>query len=145
MRETILLVDDDLFLLEIMKTVLEAGTGAQILSFNQPEEAYSEVIRRNGDIQFIITDFHMPGLSGLELLMRIAKTYPGIPACIASGDSEQVREKTSLYPILDKGSTSFITSLVQLANELLDEKRKPGFEFHGHEHKHPSRQRMLVF
>jgi DNA-binding NtrC family response regulator len=37
----------------------------------------------------VLTDVSMPGLSGLDLLNRVVRLYPGTPVIIISGRSDQ--------------------------------------------------------
>ena len=38
-----------------------------------------------GDFDLVVTDFNMPGLSGLEVARELARVRPGLPVVITSG------------------------------------------------------------
>ncbi len=83
---TILVVDDDALvsvgtaamLDDLGHKVLEANSGAQAL----------EILRNNDDIEVIVTDHAMPGMTGTELAARIAKEFPELKVLLATGYAE---------------------------------------------------------
>src|SRR5688572_32249361 len=83
---TILLVDDDKDLREFLyqhlllcgHSVLQAGTG---------DEAAERFRRNMNDIDILVTDIVMPGYSGDQLAVRLAKQKPGLPVLFISGNA----------------------------------------------------------
>ena len=67
----LLLVDDDPLQLRIYKHVLlrEYGVDLDIASFTDPAEALATI--RQGCVDILVTDFSMPGISGLHLLREL--------------------------------------------------------------------------
>jgi CheY-like chemotaxis protein len=65
----ILLVDDDLSILNLLKEVLSMVPGCQISTASNPADAMGHVVK--GSVDVIFTDVHMPGVTGLELLEDI--------------------------------------------------------------------------
>ncbi|PJA29288.1 MAG: hypothetical protein CO189_02760 [candidate division Zixibacteria bacterium CG_4_9_14_3_um_filter_46_8] len=80
----ILIVDDDQFILEILKTILERE-GYSTLTANSGESAL-ETIKSN-PINLIISDIIMPGMNGMELLANVKSNYPSIPVLMITGYS----------------------------------------------------------
>jgi len=82
---TILLVDDDKDLREFLyqhllhcgHSVLQAGSGAEAL----------ERFRGNPDIDLLLTDLVMPGLSGDQLAVQLVEKKPFLPVLFISGNS----------------------------------------------------------
>src|SRR3989304_4590686 len=66
--------------------------GYETVSAESGSEALSLFFR--GDFDLVITDVRMPGLSGIELLRRIRKMAPDLPAIVitAFGDMETAME-----------------------------------------------------
>jgi DNA-binding NtrC family response regulator len=78
----ILLVDDDNELLSLISEYLRAhGFQSELAS------SAAEARRRLEQSQFdvVLSDFNMPGESGLDLLGHIASRYPGLPFIMMSG------------------------------------------------------------
>ena len=82
----ILLVDDDHRILEMLADFL-GGLGYDMLTAGNGEEALA--VSSGREIDLIISDFHMPGLTATELLDRLRANYPArtVPAIIMSGSS----------------------------------------------------------
>jgi two-component system cell cycle response regulator len=82
---TLLLVDDDPFMLGLLQDTLE-GEGYRILSARSGEEAL-ELLARHA-VQVILSDQCMPGLQGTELLERASRLQPEAARLILSGESD---------------------------------------------------------
>jgi signal transduction histidine kinase len=82
----VLVVDDD--------PIVAAGTAAMLedLGHRAIEAASAElalaVLRTHPDIDFVITDHAMPGMTGTELAERISRLWPRLPVVLASGYAE---------------------------------------------------------
>jgi signal transduction histidine kinase len=95
---TVLVVDDDALvstgtaamLEDLGHSVIEASSGAQALA----------ALRANGrQIDLVITDHAMPGMTGLELATHIRKAYPGLAIILATGYAEIPESMTSERPL----------------------------------------------
>jgi signal transduction histidine kinase/ABC-type amino acid transport substrate-binding protein/ActR/RegA family two-component response regulator len=85
---TVLLVDDDKTVLTITGQML-SQLGFTVLSAMDGIEAL-EVFRHNqGKIRFVLSDFSMPRMNGLEMLTSLRKIAPDIPVILASGYNEE--------------------------------------------------------
>lgn len=73
----ILLVDDDLEIIEVIKTYLEICGFDQIHEASNGETAF-EIIANN-DIALVISDVRMPGMDGIALLEKTHKHFPEKP------------------------------------------------------------------
>jgi DNA-binding NtrC family response regulator len=72
---TIVIIDDHEGILELLSTAL-AREGVRIITASDPEEGIEAVFREHP--QIVLTDLVMPGLSGLDVLDRIAEFDPAI-------------------------------------------------------------------
>jgi two-component system cell cycle sensor histidine kinase/response regulator CckA len=82
--ETILLVEDETIVREIAQEILELA-GYRVLSAEDPAAAVSTAAAWNGDIDMLLTDVVMPGMSGRDLAQQIAQARPGIKVLYTSG------------------------------------------------------------
>jgi PAS domain S-box-containing protein len=90
---TILLVDDDEYLLEATATVIEL-LGFDVLTARDGLEALEVFARHPGRIRCVITDLTMPRLDGWGTLEALREREPGLPVILASGfDQAQVMAK----------------------------------------------------
>jgi PAS domain S-box-containing protein len=119
--ETVLLVEDEAMIRAVVRnilgshgyTVLEAGNG----------ELAEEIARtRRGDIDLIVTDVVLPGMSGRELVERLSAARPGVPALFMSGYTQEIVDQ---HGVLRSG-LSFLQKpftpkdLLMKVRELLD-------------------------
>jgi len=95
--QTILLVDDETLMLNMGETVL-ATFGYQVLTASNGENAM-KIIREKGDqIDLVITDLVMPGMSGRQLIEKVRELFPSIPIICSSGYVRPAnREEEDLY------------------------------------------------
>lgn len=82
--ETILLVEDEPTVLELVKTMLE-GRGYTVLAAGTPSEGLRLAQEHTGDIELLITDVIMPEMNGLELAQRLRAIHPGLRWLFMSG------------------------------------------------------------
>lgn len=88
-NETILLVEDEGMLMELVRSLLE-GHGYTVLVASDGVEAV-EVFRKNRDvISLVMSDVGLPRLTGVEALRQMREIDPEVVAILASGylDSE---------------------------------------------------------
>jgi PAS domain S-box-containing protein len=80
----ILYIDDDQALLYLIERLLKRR-GYQVSGFANPAEAIETVRANPARYDLIITDFNMPGLSGIDVAHEIRRALPEIPIAVASG------------------------------------------------------------
>jgi len=79
---TILVVDDEEFLLQYVRVVLERA-GYVVLTAQNGEEAWNLVAGNREAIRLILTDIVMPGsFDGIELAGRVRKRWPDLPVLL---------------------------------------------------------------
>jgi DNA-binding NtrC family response regulator len=103
MAEKILVIDDEMDMLMMLRMLIEENTGYNVETTNNP----SEGLRRLSDEPFdlVITDLKMPAMDGLELFLELKKTAPTLPVIIITAyGSQEVADEA-----IREGITDFIT------------------------------------
>jgi len=95
--ETVLLVEDDSQILELVRTMLEEN-GYTVLAVSSPQEACAICERHQGTIDLLITDVIMPLMNGKELQTRIAGIKPGIRTLFMSGYTSDIIATRGFIP-----------------------------------------------
>jgi CheY-like chemotaxis protein len=85
-RMTILAVDDDALVLMNTTAMLE-DLGHNVHEANTGKQAL-DILREHDDIDLVITDHAMPGMTGSALAQAIIKEWPTLPVVIATGYAE---------------------------------------------------------
>ena len=83
-RPTILVVDDEPAILNLVKLILEAA-GYPVLAACNSQEALSLFKDSRHSIDLLLTDISMPDTSGLELAGQASKTVPHLPVMFMTG------------------------------------------------------------
>jgi len=83
MPAKVLIVDDNVYLNLFLRRALE-DEGYEVEAARYGREGYSAYLRNRPDL--ILTDIHMPGESGLEMIQRIRRYDPEVRAIYMSGD-----------------------------------------------------------
>jgi DNA-binding NtrC family response regulator len=82
---TILVVDDEDFLLEFVRLVL-VRAGYSVLTAQDGEEAWKLILDSRHAIHLLLTDIVMPGsFDGFELAERVRKRQPDLPVLFMTG------------------------------------------------------------
>ncbi|MBS1805104.1 MAG: response regulator [Acidobacteria bacterium] len=81
-RAKILFVDDDAAMREVMALIL-SEEGFDVVTAGDGVEALAEL--RRGLPDLIISDLHMPRMSGIEFLSVVRRRFPSLPAIAVSG------------------------------------------------------------
>jgi DNA-binding NtrC family response regulator len=83
-RKTILVVDDDPHILEIVTDVL-GESEYNVLTAESGLKALEESRAFNGDIHVLLSDFEMPQMSGMELATVLTGERPELKVLLMSG------------------------------------------------------------
>ena len=109
--ETILLVDDEKMVLEVSKKVLES-MGYRVYPAGSGQEAIAVYMEKQKEIDLVILDMIMPGISGGETFDRLREINPGIKVLLSSGYSI----KGQAQEIMDRGCNGFLQKPFRLEN-----------------------------
>jgi YesN/AraC family two-component response regulator len=83
----ILIVDDEEGILMILRRILTAlRPGCAIKTANNGLVAWQEL--QNDSFDLLLTDYYMPGLTGLELAQQVQNKSPDLPIVLMSGGGE---------------------------------------------------------
>ncbi len=82
--ETVLLVEDEDGLRQLLKTVLE-GAGYRVLEAGNGRQALDLSHAHDGPIDLLVSDVVMPGMSGRDLVDRVAPLRPEARVLLISG------------------------------------------------------------
>ena len=85
--KTVLVVDDDTAVRHVASKVLRRG-GYQVLEAAGGEEALAIAEERSEEIDLLLTDVVMPGMSGRELSEVMGERYPHMPVLFMSAYTE---------------------------------------------------------
>jgi len=102
-RETILLIDDEAVITEVTSQLLNE-LGYIIITAGSGEEAIKIYEQKHADIDLVIIDMIMPGMSGGDTFDRIKAINPSVRAMLSSGYSLNDKAKV----IMEKGVRVFL-------------------------------------
>jgi len=102
MTTRILLVDDDPFILEMLKGAMTA-LGHAFDTAMDGEAAKDKL--REGEFTMVLTDLTMPRCDGMQLLKHIKDGYPGIEVIVITGHAEHY----GYTDVIRAGASDFIT------------------------------------
>lgn len=101
----VLLVDDESAYIDLLEQLLGEHLACPVQSFNRPTDALAALPAL--DVGLIVTDFHMPGLDGIEFINEAQKLRPGLPAVIITAHQlsladERARRTPALKAVVRK-------------------------------------------
>lgn len=84
MGQCVMYVDDDEALVFLVKRVL-TRKGYRVVTFTDPLQALALLRSDTYACDLLVTDYNMPGYSGLDLLREVKALLPELPVALASG------------------------------------------------------------
>jgi CheY-like chemotaxis protein len=125
-RAHILLVDDNANGLAARKNVLEE-LGHHIVTASTGVGALEHLATQK--FHLVVTDYRMPRMDGLELIVRLRKQTPDLPVILISGfvDALGMNEQNTGADVVIQKSANEVTHLVRAVARMLNRKptRKP--------------------
>ena len=95
-RPAVMAVDDESSVLDlVMEVLMDMGCDAQ--SAHEGSDAYAR-IQASPEIDLLITDIRMPGMSGLELAEKVRKIRPDLPVLFITGYASEFEQGVELAP-----------------------------------------------
>jgi DNA-binding NtrC family response regulator len=103
MPQRILVIDDELDMLMLLRMIIEDNTNYEVETTNNPSEALKLLTEK--DYNLVISDLKMPGMDGIELFDELSEIRPNVPVIImtAYGSLETSEDA------MKKGVADFIT------------------------------------
>jgi CheY-like chemotaxis protein len=96
----VLVVDDDLLVLENTAAMLE-DLGHAVVEARSGEEAVA-LLRLTRTVDLVVTDYAMPGMTGLQLADAVAAERPGTVLLLSTGYAELPSGERSSLPRISK-------------------------------------------
>ena len=120
--ETILLVEDETPLLELVRTILQ-NHGYKVVADSSAQAAESRFESWLDEASLLITDVVMPGMDGKELSDRLTVLRPDLKVLYVSGYPDNVLQQHGISAVDDSFLQKPFTSeiLVRKVRELLDQ------------------------
>ncbi len=102
----ILSVDDSNIIRRIIRSVVNV-LGHEFLEAAEGEEALAILEAENGQVDLVLLDWNMPGLSGYELLLTLKNDarFKHIPVMMVTTESE----KSNIIQAVKAGAINYIT------------------------------------
>ena len=122
MKERILLVDDELTYLDLLKSILEQEGYQNVITESNPLNVAS--ILKTQKIDLILLDIYMPQMNGIQLLEKITPEYPDIPVIIVTA----VDDKDIALEAIKFGAYEFIIKPPDTDRLLLTIRRAIGYK-----------------
>ncbi len=120
MPATLLLIDDNAVQAATRQTILKRAGHFVIAALN-PARALEQIQTGEfpAEIQLVITDHLMPGMSGADFVRALRKTHPKLPVLVISGLPEAEEEYAGMdvtfrmKPVLPERLLETVRSLVR--------------------------------
>ncbi|MBL8088957.1 MAG: response regulator [Anaerolineales bacterium] len=114
MERRILLVDDQRDILKLLRSALDTLKNDKIKISEAPsgEEALLESSRHNVDL--LVTDYKLPGMSGVELMRKIRVRHPEVKVILVTGTSD----KKARDEMLNAGALAIFDKPIPMADFL---------------------------
>jgi DNA-binding NtrC family response regulator len=122
-NQKIVIVDDEEGMLDVCRETLEELEGVEVKTFLNSLDAVERL--KEGNVDLLVTDIRMPGLSGVDLLRTVRELDPNVQVLLMTG-----------YPTVDSaiqalrlGATDYLTKpfhpdeLLEIARRLLQNLR----------------------
>jgi len=120
--ELILLIEDEPTLCRSLARALKKN-GYEVVTANDSDEGQHQFHQYNNDLDLIISDVILPGLSGVQLANEFSKTNPEIKILLMTGYLDRQEQaddiKTKSYPLLQKpfSLATFLKKVKAILNE----------------------------
>ena len=122
MTERILLVDDEISYLELLKIILENEGYSNVITESNPLNVTK--ILKTQQIDLILLDIYMPQMNGIQLLEKISPEYPHIPVIVVTA----VDDKDIALEAIKFGAYEFIIKPPDTDRLLLTIRRAIGYK-----------------
>jgi CheY-like chemotaxis protein len=128
---TVLIVEDAETCASTLEIIFSSIRGLRIVTAASAERAWELIESRDQDIRAIVTDLHMPGMDGFDLIdrLRTDKVHATLPIVVITGSTDpHVSDRLRSLGVSALFSKPYSPALVRerleqlLRDEILDEK-----------------------
>ncbi len=102
--DTVIVADDHPWFRTAIKEALQASQGETTFLEASSFETLQTLVEENPDVDLVLLDLHMPGVSGFAGLVYLCKRYPSVPVVIISANEDPL----VIQRALDHGAAGFI-------------------------------------
>jgi DNA-binding NarL/FixJ family response regulator len=102
--ETVIVADDHPLFRTAIKEALEAEQGDTRFLEASSFESLQKLVDEQNEVDLVLLDLHMPGVSGFAGLVYLCKRYPSVPVVIISANEDPVVIRRAL----EHGAAGFI-------------------------------------
>ena len=102
--ETVIVADDHPLFRAAIKEALEADQGETRFLEASSFESLQKLVDEQQEVDLVLLDLHMPGVSGFAGLVYLCKRYPSVPIVIISANEDPVVIRRAL----EHGAAGFI-------------------------------------
>ena len=119
--DTVIVADDHPLFRTAIKEALQASQGDTMFLEANSFETLQELVAVNQNVDLVLLDLHMPGVSGFAGLVFLCKRYPSVPVVIISANEDPL----VIQRALDHGAAGFIPkssdikTITRAINEIL--------------------------
>ena len=89
-RGAVLIVEDAETCASTLEIIFSSIRGLEILTASSAERAWALLESRGQDIRALVTDLHMPGMDGFDLIDRVrtGETHGALPIVVITGSTD---------------------------------------------------------
>jgi DNA-binding NarL/FixJ family response regulator len=102
--ETVIVADDHPLFRAAIKEALEAEQGETNFLEANSFESLQDLVEKHREVDLVLLDLHMPGVSGFAGLVYLCKRYPSVPVVIISANEDPLVVQRAL----EHGAAGFI-------------------------------------
>ena len=102
--EKVIVADDHPLFRTAIKEALQASQGETTFLEANSFETLQALVDENQDVDLVLLDLHMPGVSGFAGLVYLCKRYPSVPVVMISANEDPL----VIQRALDHGAAGFI-------------------------------------
>jgi CheY-like chemotaxis protein len=107
----VMVIDDTSSITKALGEWLKIGGVQDVVLFDNPIEAIEE-IRKNGAPDYIITDYNMPGMNGVEFLDEVSQRHDVNALIMTAYPSEVEFKNEREYEVIEK-KLGFMQTIVK--------------------------------
>jgi CheY-like chemotaxis protein len=119
-QNRILVVEDMPFIGDMIGEILKNAGYYNYQTFANPLKALEEV-KTSGNVGFVIADYRMSGMNGIQLLNEVRAFDKRIQGVLITAVLEEVNKVECYFKVVEKGM-NFSDNLIRYINEVLNEK-----------------------
>ena len=104
---TILLVDDEVMVLNSIKSFFAIETDYHLLTYTSPLKALEDLERIHQHVDLVVSDYLMPEMDGITFLAKVKEKLPLVPRILLTGYADKENaikaiNNVGLYQYIEK-------------------------------------------